>query len=266
MTDFEPLSDVELDELDEFLYAQMDAGHQSMLLGAAHGFFTAELCGPLPMPFAEAIDIVLGEAEFATPRQEKRMRALLGRLWLEVEAQLDAGEDFEPLLHQAENEDGTTVTLYADWCLGFLDAVENSEAWQEHLSAETPSDEPERSAPLTFALSPIALLAYRGIWEAQEAMVREGGTLDDEDRMDLPPAFRDDVSVLEDAQVQELVAHLGDAVLAIDALAAEWRAEDDGPVQLPLRVEKIGRNDPCPCGSGKKYKKCCGAAANDETP
>ena len=24
-------------------------------------------------------------------------------------------------------------------------------------------------------------------------------------------------------------------------------------------VEKIGRNAPCPCGSGKKYKKCCGA-------
>ena len=29
--------------------------------------------------------------------------------------------------------------------------------------------------------------------------------------------------------------------------------------QAPVRVEhKIGRNDPCPCGSGKKYKKCCG--------
>ena len=26
----------------------------------------------------------------------------------------------------------------------------------------------------------------------------------------------------------------------------------------PLRSEKIGRNVPCPCGSGKKYKKCCG--------
>ncbi|MFO7637670.1 MAG: SEC-C metal-binding domain-containing protein [Clostridia bacterium] len=25
------------------------------------------------------------------------------------------------------------------------------------------------------------------------------------------------------------------------------------------RSEKIGRNEPCPCGSGKKYKKCCGA-------
>ena len=25
----------------------------------------------------------------------------------------------------------------------------------------------------------------------------------------------------------------------------------------PVKSEKIGRNDPCPCGSGKKYKKCC---------
>jgi len=26
----------------------------------------------------------------------------------------------------------------------------------------------------------------------------------------------------------------------------------------PIRSKKVGRNDPCPCGSGKKYKKCCG--------
>jgi len=29
-------------------------------------------------------------------------------------------------------------------------------------------------------------------------------------------------------------------------------------------AEKVGRNDPCPCGSGKKYKKCCGAKENEE--
>jgi len=28
-----------------------------------------------------------------------------------------------------------------------------------------------------------------------------------------------------------------------------------------VKEEKIGRNDPCPCGSGKKYKKCCGKNA-----
>ena len=30
----------------------------------------------------------------------------------------------------------------------------------------------------------------------------------------------------------------------------------DEPV---VATVKVGRNDPCPCGSGKKYKKCCGA-------
>jgi len=33
---------------------------------------------------------------------------------------------------------------------------------------------------------------------------------------------------------------------------------DQGPVQQVVRGDKVGRNDPCPCGSGKKYKKCCG--------
>jgi len=31
------------------------------------------------------------------------------------------------------------------------------------------------------------------------------------------------------------------------------------PKQEQRRVEKVGRNDPCSCGSGKKFKKCCGA-------
>jgi SWIM/SEC-C metal-binding protein len=30
------------------------------------------------------------------------------------------------------------------------------------------------------------------------------------------------------------------------------------PIKTSIAEEKIGRNDPCPCGSGKKYKKCCG--------
>ena len=34
---------------------------------------------------------------------------------------------------------------------------------------------------------------------------------------------------------------------------------DPEPVALPTTPTKVGRNDPCPCGSGKKYKKCCGA-------
>jgi preprotein translocase subunit SecA len=32
-----------------------------------------------------------------------------------------------------------------------------------------------------------------------------------------------------------------------------------GAPEAPIRLGKVGRNDPCPCGSGKKYKRCCGA-------
>jgi preprotein translocase subunit SecA len=35
------------------------------------------------------------------------------------------------------------------------------------------------------------------------------------------------------------------------------RAGGSAPA-APAALKKIGRNDPCPCGSGKKYKKCCG--------
>lgn len=43
--------------------------------------------------------------------------------------------------------------------------------------------------------------------------------------------------------------------------AGQWVYVDGqmNPKQPPRRVEKVGRNDPCPCGSGKKHKKCCGA-------
>jgi tetratricopeptide (TPR) repeat protein len=37
-----------------------------------------------------------------------------------------------------------------------------------------------------------------------------------------------------------------------------WNNKDAAPSILPPKTMKIGRNDPCPCGSGKKYKKCCG--------
>ena len=75
------------------------------------------------------------------------------------------------------------------------------------------------------------------------------------------------------AQVQQdrLVARHDEAQTAYDNPAAKTESRKDGntpksdrrqnaeqPMQ-PIRAEKTpGRNDPCPCGSGKKYKNCCG--------
>lgn len=46
-------------------------------------------------------------------------------------------------------------------------------------------------------------------------------------------------------------AHLGRTIF-------EVFMEDAAEGTQPARHTKVGRNDPCPCGSGKKYKKCCG--------
>jgi len=40
-------------------------------------------------------------------------------------------------------------------------------------------------------------------------------------------------------------------------------AENAGATVRKDPSEKVGRNDPCPCGSGKKYKKCCGAGKDE---
>jgi len=37
-----------------------------------------------------------------------------------------------------------------------------------------------------------------------------------------------------------------------------WDGKTIGPAPVKREEPKVGRNDPCPCGSGKKYKKCCG--------
>ncbi|MCS7199459.1 MAG: preprotein translocase subunit SecA [Caldimicrobium sp.] len=67
------------------------------------------------------------------------------------------------------------------------------------------------------------------------------------------------VEVREEAEkVQEMILEEGE----IDERRLQFKKED--PFQEretkpePIRSVKIGRNDPCPCGSGRKYKKCCG--------
>jgi len=74
---------------------------------------------------------------------------------------------------------------------------------------------------------------------------------------------------------EQLLASLPQSLLRTDPLAAPTRQaaassptemnEPESPkvFELPIKREmpKVGRNDPCPCGSGKKYKSCCGRTA-----
>jgi hypothetical protein len=80
-----------------------------------------------------------------------------------------------------------------------------------------------------------------------------------------------DDSILDLKFVDQQLAKGKEAVLAqlqvkrytlIDDTIKEmewWAAFRQPPQNQVIKKKKIGRNEPCPCGSGKKYKKCCGA-------
>ena len=82
-------------------------------------------------------------------------------------------------------------------------------------------------------------------------------------RIDESPVQRQERASQRLALVHQDAAGMGFAPPAeADPMAetATNTGEGDGrPKQRPVKVEKVGRNDPCPCGSGKKYKRCHGA-------
>jgi uncharacterized protein YecA (UPF0149 family) len=78
------------------------------------------------------------------------------------------------------------------------------------------------------------------------------------DELDLVGEEGADGKIIEDAEPHrsQYRAMLPDFVVRLHEYWAAWRREHTSP---PVRrPPKVGRNEPCPCGSGRKYKKCCG--------
>ncbi|MBO4229401.1 MAG: SEC-C domain-containing protein [Clostridia bacterium] len=77
--------------------------------------------------------------------------------------------------------------------------------------------------------------------------------------------FDDMISAIQEDTVRTLfsIVPRPDVELKREQVAKETGEGFEGSEQKkqPVRnaaTKKVGRNDPCPCGSGKKYKKCCG--------
>ena len=95
------------------------------------------------------------------------------------------------------------------------------------------------------------------------------GMLDHMPELDLPPDARKGVPEVVAAFLESLedAGRLGGGrtlakQVRVLAVAYRERCAPGGGLRVPpMRnaAPKVSRNDPCPCGSGKKYKKCCGA-------
>src|SRR5262249_18285463 len=67
------------------------------------------------------------------------------------------------------------------------------------------------------------------------------------------------IDALAHGLTEEEEAAVAEALELRSALSGHAKERE---AAVPAAVSaKVGRNDPCPCGSGKKYKKCCGSAA-----
>jgi uncharacterized protein len=126
---------------------------------------------------------------------------------------------------------------WKNWAVGFGKAAGlRPESWEAYAEAEE---------GIQFAFAGLVMLA--AIDEEESGLTTE--QIDELRELDpaLIPIF---VETLYDYRVGELEAEYLDD------------EPEQGEFDLePPPIPKVGRNDPCPCGSGKKYKKCHGAAA-----
>jgi len=217
-----PLSDDELDELDRFLMSDA-TGEESMDIAMLDGFLTALAIGPNTLPPSRWMPVIWGgEMTWESEAQAKRMMSLVFRHANDILFTLRGyPDDFEPLLYEREHE-GRKIPIIDEWCIGFVQGMAlDEEAWRPLLDTEEGED----------MVFPIMLYGTEAGWEQ----------------------LRDDPAL--ENRHEEFVAALGDSVIAI---MDWWLPSRKAKATLRREEPKIGRNDPCPCGSGKKFKQCCG--------
>jgi uncharacterized protein len=110
----------------------------------------------------------------------------------------------------------------------------------------------------------VAALGFQALVPQVETLFREGSVPREIMRL---ADFRQDLAETRaDPTGRAIFDTLGIAPFtdAVTTLSS-WHSFAEGPQRRPGTIENpmkdVGRNDPCPCGSGKKFKKCCLAAA-----
>ena len=143
--------------------------------------------------------------------------------------------------------------------LAALNAKKAAEAAQGEVKAEpvvSGGDEPRISISINSTSSgPVTLGADAGKPEEaeEEAAVTEASGSDTEDETD------GNGNKYSEEDINKAAAKFMQREQVAKPTSTNF--DGDGTVggRTVKKITKIGRNDPCPCGSGKKYKKCCGA-------
>ncbi len=220
------LTSAELDRLSGFLDS-IDS-ETAMNIEQLDGFFSALIAGPEQVMPSEYYPHIFGDKPANAPTYDslehaQEIMGLLMRHWNTIARRLNAGEVYVPVF--LEDDDG--IARGNDWAKGFLHSLDLRRAsWQAFLHDEDHAG----------AIVPMFALAHEN-------------DPDPKLRFESPhPDKRND-----------LLAQMAAGLMQIHNY---FKARRPGPASVTPIVRtqaKVGRNESCPCGSGKKFKRCCGA-------
>ncbi len=226
MIDASDLTDELIYELDEFLLSDQSPD-DCMQLSELDGFLTGIVVGPeLIMP-SEWLEIVWqGEPAFRDEQQAERILGIIMARYNQIICQLDdVPGAFEPILFAT----GDGTILATEWAEGFMDAFGlRVDVWDPMFQDE----------------------------EAKLLMVPLMAHLHDQDGNPLIEGSPEELKEIRKECAQALP-------YAATDIYDFWKARrQPGSSTTAVRTKEPGRNDPCPCGSGQKYKRCCGSNRN----
>ena len=220
-----PLSAAEFFRLGGFL--RSCKGGKAMNIEQLDGFFAALIAGPENVMASEYYPEVFGgeisdTCEFSSVDEVNEILGLLMRHWNTIALTLYRGDPYIPML--LEDESG--VAHGNDWAHGFMRGMNMChDGWGELVNNEEHGG----------CLIPMMMLYHEH----------------DED-----PGMRPEPITPE--KREGIIVHMAAGLMmAYRYFKTQRHAAGRG---LRRSNRKIGRNDACPCGSGKKYKHCCGGA------
>jgi len=225
------LSEAEEDELNGFL-GRVQGGIIPNI-EALDGFFAAIACCPdmiLPNEYLPVIQSSTTEDDtlvFESMDEAQHVVALISRFHNDVTRILgDEDEIYIPFLREAVDE----VSHAEDWAKGFMAGTKlRSEIWSGLIHDEDKNG----------LILPILILAHENDPDPKYCLLEK--QMDTEQR-------------------QGVITMAAAAVMRMYDYFREDRTPDWFTEAYPSFVRqgrKIGRNEPCPCGSGKKFKRCC---------
>jgi len=186
---------------------------------ATMGVFSAVVSAPSVFPPSGWLPLILGERMISGP--DDPLIGLILRFYNNISVQFSKGRVTCPPASEGQQ--------IADFCHGYLEIVDRDQAWIDNEDAMQ-------------AISSIVLLAGQQLAERAGAQDQDAAALEE-------------VSEWRQAAREDLAEIL---LETFDILAPARNAVDSaGRGTVTRQDPKVGRNDPCPCGSGKKYKKCC---------